>query len=284
MDRVLASGHRNVQLRAKIILLWLRGTSARSISHQTGASLTTVYRWIHRWQERPYSSIFKHTSPVRQRDYVMQEARDRRQETGDSRRQETGDRRQETGDSRRQETGDSRRQETGDSRRQETGDSRRQDTGDSRRQETGDSRRQETGDSRRQETGDSRKQPREVKDMKHLTLNLVAVLVMMATLITAGQKEELHNDDNKVGDMILQLVKHYFLDCHIILQTTTTTSHSPVLSPLIRWAGLGLVQLSTSNDSIIPFEMWQDRRTTCSVVILHLDNNNFNNSSNSAFR
>ncbi|KAK3861469.1 hypothetical protein Pcinc_032576 [Petrolisthes cinctipes] len=119
--------------------------------------------------------------------------------------------------------------------------------------------------------------------MKHLILNLAAVLVMMATLITAGQKEELHNDNNKVGDMILQLVKHYFLDCYIILQTTTI-SHSPVLSPLIRWAGLGLVQLVTSNDSIIPFEMWQDRRTTCSVVILHLGNNNFNNSSNSAFR
>lgn len=37
--------------RAKIVLLWLGGSSARSISQQTGASLSTVYRWIHRWQE-----------------------------------------------------------------------------------------------------------------------------------------------------------------------------------------------------------------------------------------
>lgn len=46
--------------RARIVWLWLGGASARSISQQTGASLSVVYRWIHRWQEegsvrtRPY--------------------------------------------------------------------------------------------------------------------------------------------------------------------------------------------------------------------------------------
>lgn len=37
--------------RARIVWLWLGGESARSISQQTGASLSTVYRWIRRWQE-----------------------------------------------------------------------------------------------------------------------------------------------------------------------------------------------------------------------------------------
>lgn len=37
--------------RARIVWLWLGGASARAISHQTGASLSTVYRWVRRWQE-----------------------------------------------------------------------------------------------------------------------------------------------------------------------------------------------------------------------------------------
>ncbi|KAK4317315.1 hypothetical protein Pmani_011579 [Petrolisthes manimaculis] len=139
MDRVLVStAHRSVHLRAKIILLYLRGTSARSISHQTGASLTTVYRWIHRWQERPYSSILKHNSPGRQRDYVMRETGDRRHKTGDTRQlrqrdymmEETGDKKQKGGD-RRQETGDTRQLRQRDYMMQEAGD-RRQETGDTR--------------------------------------------------------------------------------------------------------------------------------------------------------
>lgn len=47
--------------RARIVCLWLGGASARSISQETGVSLSVVYRWIHRWQEegtiksRPYN-------------------------------------------------------------------------------------------------------------------------------------------------------------------------------------------------------------------------------------
>lgn len=46
--------------RTWIVWLWLEGASARSISQMTGASLSTVYRWVRRWQDegsvatRPY--------------------------------------------------------------------------------------------------------------------------------------------------------------------------------------------------------------------------------------
>lgn len=46
--------------RARIVQLWQKGTAVRTISRKTGASVTTVYRWIRRWQEegtlktRPY--------------------------------------------------------------------------------------------------------------------------------------------------------------------------------------------------------------------------------------
>lgn len=36
--------------RAKFIWLWVKGNSARSIAKETGASVTTVYRWIRRWR------------------------------------------------------------------------------------------------------------------------------------------------------------------------------------------------------------------------------------------
>lgn len=51
MDQRL--GHRPAVMaeRARIVWLWLGGASARAISHQTGASLSTVYRWVLRWQE-----------------------------------------------------------------------------------------------------------------------------------------------------------------------------------------------------------------------------------------
>lgn len=83
MDRIVGSGHRKVQHRDKIIWLWLRGISARSISHQTGASLTTVYRWIHRWQEsrkllKPYNSIFKYNFPLWQKTGCVMSKADQR--------------------------------------------------------------------------------------------------------------------------------------------------------------------------------------------------------------
>lgn len=83
MDRILVSSHRTVRLRAKIIWLWLRGTSARSISHQTGASLTTVYRWIHRWKEsrkplKPYYSILNSNFPTRQKSNCIMSRTDKK--------------------------------------------------------------------------------------------------------------------------------------------------------------------------------------------------------------
>lgn len=36
--------------RARMICLWLAGMSAREISCCTGASMSTVYRWVRRWQ------------------------------------------------------------------------------------------------------------------------------------------------------------------------------------------------------------------------------------------
>lgn len=47
--------------RTTIIRLWLQGLCVRDISYLTRASMTTVYRWVKRWQDngtvmtRPYS-------------------------------------------------------------------------------------------------------------------------------------------------------------------------------------------------------------------------------------
>lgn len=38
-------------LRENIVWLWLMGSSAMDISKQMGVSLSTVYRWVRRWQE-----------------------------------------------------------------------------------------------------------------------------------------------------------------------------------------------------------------------------------------
>lgn len=60
MERRMSNNPAILAERARIVWLWLGGASARSISQQTGASLSVVYRWIHRWQEegsvrtRPY--------------------------------------------------------------------------------------------------------------------------------------------------------------------------------------------------------------------------------------
>lgn len=37
--------------RAMFVRMWMDGLSARHISRKTGSSVTTVYRWIHRWQQ-----------------------------------------------------------------------------------------------------------------------------------------------------------------------------------------------------------------------------------------
>lgn len=63
--------------RANIVWLWLNGMTARDISAKSRASVSTVYRWIRRWQEegtvatRPYrrhpqtsSSRKYHRSPL----------------------------------------------------------------------------------------------------------------------------------------------------------------------------------------------------------------------------
>lgn len=36
--------------RAEFVWLWVEGWSARAIAQHTGTSVTTVYRWIRRWQ------------------------------------------------------------------------------------------------------------------------------------------------------------------------------------------------------------------------------------------
>lgn len=37
--------------RAKMVWYWQAGIPVRDISHHTGVSVTTVYRWVRRWQE-----------------------------------------------------------------------------------------------------------------------------------------------------------------------------------------------------------------------------------------
>lgn len=67
MDRRRTNSQQVVAERSKIVLLWMGGTSAKLISKQTGASLSTVYRWIRRWQEegsvktRPYHRKLRST-------------------------------------------------------------------------------------------------------------------------------------------------------------------------------------------------------------------------------
>ncbi|XP_068234399.1 uncharacterized protein [Palaemon carinicauda] len=37
--------------RTKMVCMWVGGMSARAIAQETGTSVTTVYRWIRRWQK-----------------------------------------------------------------------------------------------------------------------------------------------------------------------------------------------------------------------------------------
>lgn len=49
MERRPAHAPTHWDERAMIVWMWQEGVSARDISHKTGASIATVYRWIRRW-------------------------------------------------------------------------------------------------------------------------------------------------------------------------------------------------------------------------------------------
>lgn len=59
---VMKNAHRRTIMADRLVMvwMWLNGASARGISSHTGASISTVYRWIRRWhdegtlQTRPY--------------------------------------------------------------------------------------------------------------------------------------------------------------------------------------------------------------------------------------
>lgn len=57
-------------LRARIVWMWLTGMSAREISVYTGASVSTVYRWVHRWNEE--RTLEERPNRGRPRKRVMQ--------------------------------------------------------------------------------------------------------------------------------------------------------------------------------------------------------------------
>ncbi|KAK3886252.1 hypothetical protein Pcinc_009585 [Petrolisthes cinctipes] len=80
MDRGITNAPAVIAERAKIVWLSLKGASARTVSQQTGASLSTVYRWIRRWQEegsvrtRPFHKVKRKASwcvgPNKQTDFM----------------------------------------------------------------------------------------------------------------------------------------------------------------------------------------------------------------------
>lgn len=41
----------NTTERARMVWMWMGGQSARDIAQETGASVSTVYRWIRRWEQ-----------------------------------------------------------------------------------------------------------------------------------------------------------------------------------------------------------------------------------------
>ncbi|KAK4313262.1 hypothetical protein Pmani_003158 [Petrolisthes manimaculis] len=51
MDKRVAKSKCVTTERTKIIWLWLAGLAARDIATETGTSLSTVYRWIRRWEK-----------------------------------------------------------------------------------------------------------------------------------------------------------------------------------------------------------------------------------------
>ncbi|KAG7168087.1 putative Glutamate receptor-like 82 [Homarus americanus] len=40
-----------VEDRVRFVWMWVGGKSLRAIARETGASVPTVYRWVHRWQQ-----------------------------------------------------------------------------------------------------------------------------------------------------------------------------------------------------------------------------------------
>ncbi|KAK3873975.1 hypothetical protein Pcinc_021053 [Petrolisthes cinctipes] len=48
--------------RARIVKLWIIGMPARIISLHTGASVSTVYRWVRRWQRKDITNIANNTT------------------------------------------------------------------------------------------------------------------------------------------------------------------------------------------------------------------------------
>lgn len=57
--------------RTRMIWLWLAGLSAREIACYTGASVSTVYRWVRRWQSG--GSLEAKHSKGRQPERVLEE-------------------------------------------------------------------------------------------------------------------------------------------------------------------------------------------------------------------
>lgn len=51
MDPVRLDVLHTISTRKKMVWMWYYGFPVRSIAQVTGASTTTVYRWIRRWQE-----------------------------------------------------------------------------------------------------------------------------------------------------------------------------------------------------------------------------------------
>lgn len=57
--------------RTRLVRLWLAGVPVKYISAESGASLSTVYRWIRRWREcgsletRPYRTMPRRLGPRR---------------------------------------------------------------------------------------------------------------------------------------------------------------------------------------------------------------------------
>lgn len=56
--------------RASFVWMWVSGMSLRAIARQTGASVTTVYRWIRRWQREGH--VFTRTRGCKQRAWNTQ--------------------------------------------------------------------------------------------------------------------------------------------------------------------------------------------------------------------
>lgn len=40
-----------LEVRAKIVWMWVEGLPARNIAKATGTSVTTIYRWVRRWEK-----------------------------------------------------------------------------------------------------------------------------------------------------------------------------------------------------------------------------------------